>query len=97
MTTTLAILASVATLVAGAVGAMAARIQGGSLGVLAYVMLPQLALIGTCGLLGGPVGALAGFAALTFATGAYAGGFSARPLLVRLRLMEPKTRYSDWS
>ena len=97
MPATLAILAAVTTLIAGVVAAMAARIQGGSLGVLGYVTAPQIALFAACGWIGGPLGALAGFAALTFATGAYAGGFTARPLLARVGLMEAKPRYSDWS
>ena len=93
----LILLAPVVTLVVGAVAAMVARIQGGSRGVLSYVLGPFVGLMTACALMGGPFGAVAGLAAVAFATGAHFGGFTARPLLARLRLMEPAVPYANWS
>ncbi len=92
----LILLAALVALVAGAIAAMAARIQDGSRGVLFYVFTPLLALL-SLAVFWGAVEVLAGLAALTFATGAYVGGFTARPLLARLRLVKPTVRYSNWS
>jgi hypothetical protein len=91
------IAAPMVTFTVGAVAAVAARVAGGSRGIMGYVLGPLTLIASMLPLLGGALGALAGLSAATFAAGAVACGFTARPLLAHLRLMPPARHYSNWS
>jgi hypothetical protein len=88
---------SLFAVVGGAVAAVAARVQGGCRGVVAYAAGPLAVLAVTGAFAGSNAGAVLGLAAVAFATGLYAGGFTVRPLLVKLRLATPEVRYTLWS